>query len=60
MALCCGIRANGVIADPDQRDAYWGPGVATAFVPNAFKRERAIDAQLEKLGIKPKDVRYVV
>ena len=51
---------NGMVADPDQRDAYWGANVATAFGPHAFKREHAIDAQLERLGIKPNDVRYVL
>jgi glyoxylase-like metal-dependent hydrolase (beta-lactamase superfamily II) len=51
---------NDVVADPDRRDTYWGASVVAAFGPHAFKREHAIDAQLEKLGIKPKDVRYVL
>jgi N-acyl homoserine lactone hydrolase len=51
---------NDAVADPDRRDLYWGAGVAAAFGRHAFKRERAIDAQLERLGIKPKDVRYVL
>jgi N-acyl homoserine lactone hydrolase len=51
---------NGAVADPDRREAYWGANVANSFVPNGFRREHAIDAQLENLGIKPKDVRYVL
>ena len=51
---------NHVIADPDQRDTYWGANVAAAFGPHAFTREHAIDAQLEKLGISLKEVRYVL
>ena len=51
---------NGAVAGPERREAYWGAKVATAFAPHAFRREHAVDAQLEKLGIKPKQVRYVL
>jgi N-acyl homoserine lactone hydrolase len=51
---------NGAVAEPDRREAYWGANVASAFAPDAFRREHAIDAQLETLGIKPKEVRYVL
>jgi N-acyl homoserine lactone hydrolase len=51
---------NDAIADPDRRDAYWGQNLVAAFGPRAFRREHAVDVQLETLGIKPKDVRYVV
>jgi N-acyl homoserine lactone hydrolase len=51
---------NDAVADPDRGDDYWGPGLRTAFGTQGFKREHAVDAQLDRLGIKPKDVRYVV
>lgn len=51
---------NDAVADPSRREAYWGANVAKAFGPTAFQRKHAIDAQLETLGIKPKEVRYVV
>ena len=51
---------NDAVADPDRGDDYWGPGLRAAFGTHGFKREHAVDAQLDKLGIKPKDVRYVV
>ena len=37
-----------------------GPGFRAAFGTHAFKRAHVVDAQLDKLWIKPKDVRYVV
>lgn len=51
---------NDAVADPDRRADYWGAGIPEAFGSHGFKREHAIDAQLDKMGIKPKDVRYVV
>ena len=51
---------NEAVADPDRRDAYWGANICAAFGVAAFTREHVIDKQLEKLGLKPKDVRYVV
>lgn len=51
---------NEAIADPDRADEYWGGNVRAAFGPHAFTRAHAIDAQLDKFGIRTKDVRYVV
>jgi N-acyl homoserine lactone hydrolase len=51
---------NDAVSDPERREAYWGSDVTHTFDPSAFRREHAIDAQLNLLGIKPKDVRYVV
>jgi N-acyl homoserine lactone hydrolase len=51
---------NEAIADPDRADEYWGANVRAAFEPHAFTREHVIDAQLDRLGIKPADVRYVL
>jgi N-acyl homoserine lactone hydrolase len=51
---------NEAVADPDRADDYWGANVRAAFGPHAFTRQHAVDAQLDKLGIKPKDVRYVI
>jgi N-acyl homoserine lactone hydrolase len=51
---------NDAVADPDRGDAYWGPGIRDAFGAHGFKREHAIDAQLQRLGMRPADVRYVV
>jgi N-acyl homoserine lactone hydrolase len=49
---------NGAVADTERPEAYWGVNAATAFALHAFRREHAVDAQLEKLGIKPKEVRH--
>ncbi|WP_165943449.1 N-acyl homoserine lactonase family protein [Roseicella aquatilis] len=49
-----------VVADPDRGDAYWGAGLRDAFGAHGFTRAHAVDAQLERLGIKPAEVRYVV
>jgi N-acyl homoserine lactone hydrolase len=51
---------NEAVADPQRGDAYWGPGLRAAFGTHAFTREHVVDKQLEKLGFRPKDVRYVV
>ena len=51
---------NEAVADPDRADAYWGANVRAAFGPHAFTREHVVDAQVKKLGINPKDVRYVI
>ena len=51
---------NEAVADPERGDAYWGPGLRAAFGTQGFTRAHVVDAQLDKLGIKPKDVRYVV
>ena len=51
---------NDAVADPDRGEAYWGPGIRDAFGAHGFTREHAIDAQLERLGMRPADVRYVV
>jgi len=51
---------NHVIADPEEGEKYWGPGIRDAFGAQGFTREHAIDKQLEKLGFKTDDVRYVV
>ncbi|MCR8547571.1 N-acyl homoserine lactonase family protein [Salipiger sp. P9] len=51
---------NEAVADPERRDSYWGPGIFDAFGAHAFTRDHVIDRQLDKLGIKTSDVRYVV
>lgn len=51
---------NEAIADPDRANEYWGANVREAFGPDAFTRQHVIDAQLEKIGIKTGDVKYVV
>jgi glyoxylase-like metal-dependent hydrolase (beta-lactamase superfamily II) len=51
---------NGIVADPERGDEYWGPGLRAAFGTHGFTREHAIDAQLKHLGFRPEDVRYVV
>jgi len=51
---------NHVVADPEEGEKYWGPGIRDAFGAQGFTREHAIDKQLEKLGFKTDDVRYVV
>lgn len=51
---------NDAVADPERGDAYWGPGLRDAFGTHGFTRDHAVDRQLEKLGVKPADVRYVV
>lgn len=51
---------NDAVADPDRRDAYWGAGIVDAFGAHGFTRDHAIDRQLDKLGIKTSDVKYVI
>lgn len=51
---------NDAVADPDRGDEYWGPGLRSAFGTQGFTRDHAVDAQLDKLGYKPADVKYVV
>ncbi|MGH7051519.1 MAG: N-acyl homoserine lactonase family protein [Acetobacteraceae bacterium] len=51
---------NHLVADPERGDGYWGPGLREAFGTHGFTRAHAVDAQLERLGFKPADVRYVV
>jgi N-acyl homoserine lactone hydrolase len=52
---------HGAVADTERRVAYWGVNAAaSAFAPHTFRREHAVDAQLERLGIKPKEVPYVL
>lgn len=51
---------NEAVADPERGNAYWGANVRAAFGPEAFTRDHVIDRQLEKLGIKLGEVRYVV
>lgn len=51
---------NDAVADPDRGDDYWGAGLRGAFGTQGFTRDHAVDRQLDKLGIQPKDVNYVV
>ena len=44
---------NEAVADPERGDAYWGPGLRAAFGTQGFTRAHVVDAQLDKLGIKP-------
>lgn len=51
---------NHHVADPEAAEAYWGPGLREAYGAQGFTREHAIDAQLERLGHRTADVRYVI
>ncbi|MEU0439781.1 N-acyl homoserine lactonase family protein [Streptomyces sp. NPDC006186] len=51
---------NHRVADPEEADAYWGPGLREAYGAQGFTRDHAIDAQLRRLGHRTEDVRYVV
>ena len=51
---------NHIVADPEEGEKYSGPAIRDAFGAQGFTREHAIDKQLEKLGFKTDDVRYVV
>ena len=51
---------NDAVADPGRADDYWGKGLPAAFGTHNFTRQHAVDKQLEKLGYKPADVRYVI
>lgn len=51
---------NHAVADPERRSDYWGPGIYEAFGAQAFTRDHAIDRQLDRLGITPSDVNYVI
>jgi N-acyl homoserine lactone hydrolase len=51
---------NHAVADPERADAYWGAGMRDAFGAHGFTRAHAVDAQLDKLGLRTADVRYVV
>ncbi len=51
---------NDAVADPARADDYWGKGLPAAFGTHNFTRQHAVDKQLEKLGYKPADVRYVI
>ncbi|MCL6452620.1 MAG: N-acyl homoserine lactonase family protein [Alicyclobacillus sp.] len=50
---------NYRVADPEDAEVYWGPGVRDAF-GCSLTRDLAIDQQLDKLGYKPTDVKTVV
>ncbi|MET9356839.1 N-acyl homoserine lactonase family protein [Streptomyces sp. NPDC006617] len=51
---------NHHVADPEAAEAYWGAGLRAAYGAQAFTRQHAIDAQLERLGHRPDDVAYVI
>ncbi len=51
---------NHRVADPETAEAHWGPGLRTAYGAEGFTRAHAVDAQLERLGYRLDDVRYVV
>lgn len=48
------------IADPDRKNVYWAPGVADMFGAQDFGPQHTLRVQLDKLGIQPGDVKYVV
>jgi N-acyl homoserine lactone hydrolase len=50
---------NDAMADPARKD-YWAPGLDQAFGVHGFTRDHAIDRQLNKIGIKPSEVKYVI
>ncbi|MFJ6754119.1 MULTISPECIES: N-acyl homoserine lactonase family protein [unclassified Streptomyces] len=51
---------NHRVADPEAAEAHWGPGLRAAYGAEGFTRAHAVDAQLERLGYRIADVRYVV
>jgi glyoxylase-like metal-dependent hydrolase (beta-lactamase superfamily II) len=51
---------NDAVADPDRAESYWGIGIKAAFGAHGFTRDHAIDRQLDTMGIRPRDVRYVI
>ncbi len=51
---------NHAVADPERADAYWGASLRDAFGAHGFTRPHAVDAQLDKLGMRTADARYVV
>ncbi|MGW2588480.1 N-acyl homoserine lactonase family protein [Streptomyces virginiae] len=51
---------NHRVADPKAADSYWGVGLRAAYGAQAFTREHAIDAQLDRLGYRLSDVKYVI
>lgn len=50
---------NYRVADPEDAEIYWGPGVREAF-GCSLERHQAIDQQLEKLGYNVNDVKTIV
>ncbi|MEU0374993.1 N-acyl homoserine lactonase family protein [Streptomyces sp. NPDC006283] len=51
---------NHRVADPEAAEDYWGPGLREKYGAAGFTREHAIDRQLERLGHRTADVKYVV
>ncbi|WP_327380877.1 N-acyl homoserine lactonase family protein [Streptomyces sp. NBC_01207] len=51
---------NHRVADPEAAEAHWGPGLRAAYGAEGFTRAHAVDAQLERLGYRLADVRYVL
>ncbi|MFI8361520.1 N-acyl homoserine lactonase family protein [Streptomyces sp. NPDC085612] len=51
---------NHRVADPEAAEAHWGPGLRTAYGAEGFTRAHAVDAQLERLGYRLDEVRYVL
>ncbi|WP_164986182.1 N-acyl homoserine lactonase family protein [Streptomyces roseicoloratus] len=51
---------NHRVADPGTADDYWGAGLREEYGAQGFTREHAIDAQLDRLGYRLSDVRYVI
>ncbi|WP_067625244.1 N-acyl homoserine lactonase family protein [Alicyclobacillus acidiphilus] len=50
---------NYRVADEEEAEVYWGPGVRAAF-GCGLTRDMAIDRQLDKLGYKLTDVKHVI
>ncbi len=50
---------NNVAVSDGKCDDYWGKGLCGAFTPNQTRNE-VIDKQLEKIGFKVDDVKYVI
>lgn len=48
------------VAEPDGPNHYWGEGIKTAFGAENFTQESSIKKQIDKLGIQPQDVKYVI
>ena len=51
---------NFRVADPEQAEAQWGPGLRERYGATVFTREAAVDARLESLGYRCADVTHVV
>lgn len=51
---------NHQVADPESAEAHWGPGLRSKYGAEAFTRQDAVDAQLQRLGYRLAEVTHVI